>query len=90
MLVGRRGTLVFVDEFRQIAELEFHAGAHDVLRHRVGASIDDRLAVLDAALVVVGQVKDEQIPEIKLFDRFGHWVLLSGSARYAVAKASGR
>ncbi len=43
------------------------AGAHAMLGDDIGTALDDRLAVLDCALMVVGKVEHEQIVEVEPF-----------------------
>ena len=62
-----------VDEAVELAELEFHGGSYAVLARHGGGGADHRLAVIDAALVVVGEVEDDQALEIEfVFNKHDH------------------
>jgi hypothetical protein len=67
-----------MDEFRQIAELEFDRGFDTVLFGDLGAGADDGAAVRHAALVVVGKIEDKKIFEAEFCDRLGHGATLLG------------
>ena len=73
MLVGALADVFGVDERVEIAELELQRRAHAVAIDHVGASLDDRRSVLDAALVVVGKVENKEIAEVEPPDRLFHF-----------------
>jgi hypothetical protein len=65
VFVGAADLVARVHEAIQLTELEFYSAAHlPRLQDRAVLS-DDVQSVLDIALVIVGQVEDEKILEVK-------------------------
>ena len=57
--------VVRVDEAVQLTKLELDRGSGPVLAAHVRHGLNDLLAVIDAALVIVGKVENEEIPKIE-------------------------
>jgi hypothetical protein len=90
VLVRAGAAVIAMDEMVEVAELKLDRSADSVPADDLGAAVDDRRAVRDAALVVVSQVQHERVAEVELA-RFSHRVALWNGVRgQAVASASAR
>src|SRR5262245_25194988 len=72
MLVRALGDVVGMDERVEIAKLKLQRRTHGVVRNDVGTSLDNRRSVFDAALVVIGEIKNKQVSEVEPPDRLSH------------------
>ena len=65
MLVVASIEMIDVDEGIEVPELKLEGGANSMVIDGVGAAREDFFSVLQTALVVIGEVKDEEITKIK-------------------------
>ena len=65
VLVGAVARVARMDEAVEIAELELDRRAHAMFVHHLRMAADDLQAMLDRALMVVGEIEHEQIAKIE-------------------------